>query len=161
MLYRGDTNISDDSRRALAKRVLTEVKWSISTEDLEITDPEIWGRKVVERVVHANGGVVRIRSVATAQPALVSALIAALTRENCKRRAASAPVLVAAPIDFFVRDGAEARMVRAEAKATATAYLEALGTKCIVRVNDYPEQLNKRLKVSKECLDNPLAKGCS
>jgi peptidoglycan/xylan/chitin deacetylase (PgdA/CDA1 family) len=160
-LYRGDPNISGESRRALTKRGLTEVKWSIATADLATSDPRVWGVQVVERIVHANGGVVRIRTTATNRPALTSALIAALDRENCQRSKAGTALITAAPIDFFIRDGSRARAVPAAAKASVTAYLDALGKKCVVLLNDYPEQMNKPIGTSKECLDNPLAKGCS
>lgn len=135
--------------------------WSIATEDLATNDPRVWGSKVVERIIHANGGVVRIRTTATNRPALISALITALDRENCQRRAAGTALITAAPIDFFVRKGGRARAVTAEAKANVTAYLDAIGKKCIVLLNDYPEQMNKPIGISKKCLDNPRAKGCS
>lgn len=159
VFFRADARISGESRRALASRVATEVNWSITTADLGTADPELWGSRVIERIAHANGGVVRIHTAATNQPALISALVAALDRENCKRRAARTSMLVAAPIDFFIRDGRKARAVTAEAKASVAAYLEALDKKCVVLLNDSPERMND-IQRFKQCLDNPLGRGC-
>jgi hypothetical protein len=162
-LYRADTALSEEGRRALATRRVTEVTSSIATADLETRDPTEWGTKVIDRIARANGGVVRIHTAKT-KPALtsahISALVAALVRENCKRRAAGMPMLVAAPIDFFIRDGDAAREVPAPAKASVTAYLATLEAKCVVILEDAP-QTTKHLRTSKACVDNPLGKGCS
>ncbi|CAN5385415.1 hypothetical protein BH11MYX1_BH11MYX1_33420 [soil metagenome] len=160
-LYRRDPSVSNESRRALARRGITEVTWSIATADLATSDPGAWSTEVVERIARHNGGVVRVRSTTMNQPALIAALVTALGAENCKRWRAGTPMILAAPIDFFVREAGKARAVTDHAKATVAAYRDAVERSCEVQLTDHPEQVRKPFKIPQECLDNPLARGCS
>ena len=162
--------LSSAGRMRLKRLGLTEVIWSIDTLDWKAHDPDRLRKKVIAMIIKQNGGVVLMHDVKPITAKVIPQVLDDLEAENCRRLAANDPKLppiVPVSIHYFLRDGKEPRAIPDEVTKRTEAYRTVLPLRCKAREPGSPAGVEPRPPtvigphVSKECLDNPLAKGCS
>jgi peptidoglycan/xylan/chitin deacetylase (PgdA/CDA1 family) len=131
-LFRAPFGAIDKSARSwLARRGLTEVRWSIDTLDWQARDRERLRKKVMRMILAQNGGVVLMHDVKPITAGVIADVLDDLEAENCKRLdAGTAQPIWPVSLHYFVRDKKQQRAVPAAVQQVTDAYQRALPARC-------------------------------
>ncbi len=167
------------SRARLKKLGVTEVFWSIDTEDWKAKDAEKLRKKSAKMIEKQNGGVILFHDIQPITAKIIANIFDDLEARNCKALAEKREPIWPVSLHYFLRDGKERRAIPDDVKKRTEAYKAALPGRCAKRpppppaeaaakpatasgADKMPAAQPKNTKAPrKECLDNPLAKGCS
>jgi peptidoglycan/xylan/chitin deacetylase (PgdA/CDA1 family) len=158
-------------RTRLKKLGVTEVFWSIDTEDWKAKDAEKLRKKAGKMIEKQNGGVILFHDIQPITAKIIANVFDDLEARNCKALAEKREPIWPVSIHYFLRDGKEPRAIPDDVKKRTAAYKAALPGRCAKRppppaepaapADKVPAQPKGTKAPRKECLDNPLAKGCS
>jgi peptidoglycan/xylan/chitin deacetylase (PgdA/CDA1 family) len=125
-------------RAILAKRGLTDVRWSIDPADWQARDAAELRRRTVETVLRNEGGIVLLHDAKALTAQALPLILDDLEAANCQRLAEQRSPILPAPLHYFLHDRGEPRPVPAEIRRRTEAYRAALPARCAARAAAAP-----------------------
>jgi peptidoglycan/xylan/chitin deacetylase (PgdA/CDA1 family) len=148
--------LSGTGRGRLKKLGVTEVIWSIDTLDWKAHDADKLRKKVLNMILHDNGGVVLMHDVKPITAKIIADVLDDLEAENCKRLDAKQEPIWPVSLHYFLRDDKNSsRPVPPAVTKRTDAYKAAFAKRCAARAK------KPVIEDDMGCLANPLAKGCT
>jgi peptidoglycan/xylan/chitin deacetylase (PgdA/CDA1 family) len=159
-------------RMRLKRYGVTEVIWSIDTLDWRAHDAKKLRKKVITMITKQNGGIVLMHDVKPITAQIIGDVLDDLEAENCRRLDAKEEPILPVSIHYFLRNGKDPRPVPDAVRKRTEDYRKKLPERCAKRVPKTAEptkpataqksfgDLGKSDLATKQCYDNPLAKGC-
>lgn len=125
--------IDAKGRAWLARRGLTEVRWSIDTLDWQAKSAEKLRAKTMKMILAKNGGVVLMHDVKQVTAAAIGPILDDLEAENCRRLAANEQPIIPVSIHYFLRDAKKPRAIPKAVENRTAAYRLMLPVRCFWR----------------------------
>jgi peptidoglycan/xylan/chitin deacetylase (PgdA/CDA1 family) len=139
-LFRAPFGAMGGAGRIRLKRLgVTEVFWSIDTEDWKAKDAETLRKKSAKMIEKQNGGVILFHDIQPITAKIIATIFDDLEARNCKALAEKREPIWPVSLHYFLRDGKAPRTIPEDVKKRTDAYKAALPGRCAKRPPPPPE----------------------
>jgi peptidoglycan/xylan/chitin deacetylase (PgdA/CDA1 family) len=120
-------------RIRLRRLGVTEVFWSIDTEDWKAKDPEKLRKKAAKMIEKQSGGVILFHDIQPITATIIASVFDDLEARNCKALAEHREPIWPVSLHYFLRDGKLPRVIPDDVKKRTDAYKLGLPGRCAKR----------------------------